>query len=137
MVKVGDRTADIGRMGFECLECGTRCPEGLGPFCSDDCREVRGKERQDWYMTRVLPAGARWRWLSGLSLVCVGLSVLTGSWLWAAVTYGAGGFFWFRSQVARSRVSLSADDPGGGQRRIVRLALWPALFVADVVGDRS
>ena len=47
--------------------------------------------------------------------------------------YGAGGFFWFRSQVARSRVSLSADDLGNGERRIVRLALWPVLFVNGVL----
>ncbi len=133
MVKVGDRTADIGRMGFDCLECGKTCPEGRGPFCGDECRERRAKQRRDWYVTRVLPAGARWRRLAGMALLCLGLSILTGSWFWAMTIYGAGGFFWFRSQVARSRVSLLADDPSDGERRILRLALWPVLFVNGVL----
>jgi len=124
-------------MGFECLECGKRCPEGVGPYCGDQCRERREKERQDWHATRVLPAGARWRILSGMALPCLGLSVLTGSWFWAVAIYGAGGFFWYRSQLARSRVSLLAEDPRKGELRIIRRALWPALLVTDLLSERS
>ena len=120
-------------MGFECLECGKTCPEGVGPYCGDECRDRRARQREDWHVKRVLPAGARWRTLAGMALLCLGLSILTGSWFWAVAIYAAGGFFWYRSQVARSRVSLLADDPGDSERRILRLALWPVLFVNGVL----
>ena len=72
-----------------------------------------------------------------MALPGLGLSVLTGSWFWAVAIYGAGGFFWYRSQLSRSRVSLLAEDPRKGELRIIRLALWPALLVTDLLSERS
>ena len=136
-VKVPPRTAEIHGMGFECLQCGKTCPEGTGPFCSDDCREARARERREWYVRSVLPAGSRWRTLAVIALAVVGIAVLTGSWFWAVAFYGAGAFFWFRSQVARSRVSLLADGTGEGEGRVIRLGLWPALLVRDIMSHRK
>ncbi len=122
-------------MGVKCLACGEVCSGELDSFCGDACREAHGKEVREWYDTKVLTAGGGWRTLALLSLVAVVVTVLAGWWWLALSLYVVGNFCYFRSHAARMRVSPVTEGFLDYRPRVraVRSALWPVVFIVDVV----
>jgi len=122
-------------MEVKCQACGEVCSGESDSFCGAACREAHGNEVRERHATRVLTAGGGWRTLAWLSLVGVVVTVVAGWWWWALALYGVGGFCYFRSHAARMRINPVTEGFLDYRPRVraLRRALWPIVFIVDVV----
>ncbi len=122
-------------MEIKCLACGEACSGELDSYCGGPCREAHRQEVREWFETKVLTAGGGWRTVALLSLVALVVSVVAGWWWLALAQYAVGGFCYFRSHAARMRISPVTEGFLDYRPRVraVRRALWPIVFIVDVV----
>ena len=121
-------------MGVTCLVCGNPAIEEES-FCGGECREAHQQRVLGMLRAKVLTAGGGWRALALLSLVGFVVTVVAGWWWWALALYGVGGFCYFRSHAARMRINPVTEGFLDYRPRVraLRRALWPIVFIVDVV----